>query len=150
MNGGDPYVHDSVSCHRSCGYRGEYLPTPEGSRPNICRLRKDRGLTVRDLQHYFGFEEPQAIYKWQRGQSLPSVDNLYALSALLQVPMNEIIISTSHIVSWEQQAAACCSGLFMGNGRISKPLRSLSACTHRPAAILLDGRSPWVNKRLHK
>ena len=95
---------------------------PVATGANICRLRKDRGLTVRDLQHYFGFEEPQAIYKWQRGQSLPSVDNLYALSALLQVPMNEIIISTSHIVSfstshivsWEQQAAACCSGLFMG------------------------------------
>ena len=72
---------------------------PVATGANICRLRKDRGLTVRDLQHYFGFEEPQAIYKWQRGQSLPSVDNLYALSALLQVPMNEIIISTSHIVS---------------------------------------------------
>ncbi len=71
---------------------------PVATGANICRLRKDRGLTVRDLQHYFGFEEPQAIYKWQRGQSLPSVDNLYALSALLQVPMNEIIISTSHIV----------------------------------------------------
>ena len=79
---------------------------PVATGANICRLRKDRGLTVRDLQHYFGFEEPQAIYKWQRGQSLPSVDNLYALSALLQVPMNEIIISTSHIVSWEQQGAA--------------------------------------------
>ena len=76
---------------------------PVATGANICRLRKDRGLTVRDLQHYFGFE----------GQSLPSVDNLYALSALLQVPMNEIIISTSHIVSLEQQAAACCSGLFM-------------------------------------
>ena len=75
---------------------------PVATGANICRLRKDRGLTVRDLQHYFGFEEPQAIYKWQR------------LSALLQVPMNEIIISTSHIVSCEQQAAACCSGLFMG------------------------------------
>ena len=82
---------------------------PVATGANICRLRKDRGLTVRDLQHYFGFEEPQAIYS----QSLPSVDNLYALSALLQVPMNEIIISTSHIVSLEQQAAACCSGLFM-------------------------------------
>ena len=81
---------------------------PVATGANICRLRKDRGLTVRDLQHYFGFEEPQAIYKWQRGQSLPSVDNLYALSALLQ-----IIISTSHIVSLEQQAVACCSGLFM-------------------------------------
>ena len=80
---------------------------------NIRRLRKNRGLTVRDLQHYFGFEEPQAIYKWQRGQSLPSVDNLYALSALLQVPMNDILVSTSHIVSFEQQAAACCSGYFM-------------------------------------
>ena len=37
MNGGDPYVHDSVSCHRSCGYRGEYLPAPEGSRPDSPR-----------------------------------------------------------------------------------------------------------------
>ena len=43
---------------------------PVATGANICRLRKDRGLTVRDLQHYFGFEEPQAIYKWQRGQSL--------------------------------------------------------------------------------
>ena len=48
---------------------------PVATGANICRLRKDRGLTVRDLQHYFGFEEPQAIYKWQRGQSLPSVDH---------------------------------------------------------------------------
>ena len=38
---------------------------------NIRRLRVERGMTVRDLQKYFGFEEPQAIYKWQRGQSLP-------------------------------------------------------------------------------
>ena len=36
---------------------------PVATGANICRLRKDRGLTVRDLQHYFGFEEPQAIYK---------------------------------------------------------------------------------------
>ena len=33
---------------------------------NIARLRKDRGMTVRDLQSWFGFEEPQAIYKWQK------------------------------------------------------------------------------------
>ena len=46
---------------------------------NIRRLRLERGLTVRDLQSYFGFEEPRAIYKWQSGQTLPSVDNLYAL-----------------------------------------------------------------------
>ena len=44
---------------------------------NIRRLREAKGLSIRDLQRFFGFEEPQAIYKWQRGQSLPTVDNLY-------------------------------------------------------------------------
>ena len=38
---------------------------------NILRLRKSRGLSVKDLQEYFGFEAPQAIYKWQSGISLP-------------------------------------------------------------------------------
>ena len=34
---------------------------------NIVRLRKECGLSVKDLQDYFGFECPQAIYKWQWG-----------------------------------------------------------------------------------
>ena len=59
---------------------------------NIVRLRKERGLSVRDIQSWFNFEEPRAIYKWQRGQTLPSVDNLYALSVLLNVPMDSVII----------------------------------------------------------
>ena len=82
---------------------------------NIIRLRKERGLTVRDLQAYFGFEEPQAIYKWQQGKSLPSVDNLYALGALLGVSMDEILVSRTpklNLVICEQQAGACCSPCF--------------------------------------
>ena len=59
---------------------------------NIRRLRLARGLTVRDVQRWFGFEEPQAIYKWQRGESLPTVDNLYALGSLLDVPMDRILV----------------------------------------------------------
>ena len=85
---------------------------PVATGENIVRLRKDRGLTVRDMQAYFGFEEPQAIYKWQRGKSLPSVDNLYALSALLDVPMDEILVTARpklNIIVCEQQAGACCS-----------------------------------------
>ena len=62
---------------------------------NIRRLREAKGLSIRDLQRFFGFEEPQAIYKWQRGQSLPTVDNLYALSALLGVPMNDILVAAN-------------------------------------------------------
>jgi len=92
---------------------------PVATGANIVRLRKERGLTVRDLQSYFGFEEPQAIYKWQRGQSLPSVDNLYALGALLDVTMDEILVQSRpklNIVRCEQQAvAACCSPLFLGH-----------------------------------
>lgn len=82
---------------------------PVATGANITRLRRERGFTVRDLQQFFGFEEPQAIYKWQRGQSLPSIDNLYALSALLHISMNEILVPSSHIDSLEQQASACCS-----------------------------------------
>lgn len=78
---------------------------------NIKRLRIERGLTVRDLQRYFGFEEPQAIYKWQRGQSLPSVDNLYALGKLLGLSMDEILVPgrIHSRISIEQQEESCCS-----------------------------------------
>ncbi len=67
----------------------------EATGANIVRLRKARGLTVRDVQAYFGFEEPQAVYKWQQGKCLPTVDNLYALGALLEVPMDRILVPVS-------------------------------------------------------
>ena len=66
---------------------------PVATGANICRLRKDRGLTVRDLQQYFGFEEPQAIYKWQWGDTLPDIDNLLALSILLETDIEDILIT---------------------------------------------------------
>lgn len=86
---------------------------PVATGNNIRRLRMERGLTVRALQSYFGFEEPRAIYKWQKGESLPTVDNLYALGALFEVPMDQILVPVIklHIVS-EQQAEPCCSNLF--------------------------------------
>lgn len=82
---------------------------------NIRRLRLEHGLTVRDLQNYFGFEEPQAIYKWQRGESLPSVDNLYALGNLLDTPMDQILIpvTTKLHIYGEQQGESCCSSHFI-------------------------------------
>ncbi len=69
---------------------------------NILSLRKEKGLSVRDLQAFFGFEEPQAIYRWQYGKTLPSVDNLYALSMILGVPMERILIPLP-IPSFEQE-----------------------------------------------
>lgn len=66
----------------------------EATGKNILRLRQAKGLTVRDMQGYFRFEEPRAIYKWQSGQCLPTVDNLLALSHLLEVNIEEILVST--------------------------------------------------------
>lgn len=63
---------------------------------NICILREQRGISVRELQRILGFATPQAIYKWQHGESLPTVDNLVALSAILSVPI-EAILATSTV-----------------------------------------------------
>ena len=60
---------------------------------NIANLRKKAGLSVKDLQTAFGFGTPQAIYKWQQGMALPSVDNLVALASLLGVKVDDIIVT---------------------------------------------------------
>ena len=58
---------------------------------NICILRKRSGVSVRELQELLGFATPQAIYKWQHGISLPTVDNLVALASILDVSVEEIL-----------------------------------------------------------
>ena len=59
---------------------------------NITRLRANAGLTVKDLQDVFGFSTPQAIYKWQRGTALPTVDNLVVLAAVFGVKIDDILL----------------------------------------------------------
>ena len=60
---------------------------------NIGRLRKQAGLSVRDLQDVFGFATPQAIYKWQQGVALPTIDNLVVLATVLQVRLDDILVT---------------------------------------------------------
>ncbi len=59
---------------------------------NIVQLRVRAGFTVRDLQDVFGFGTPQAIYKWQRGDTLPTVDNLAVLAILFGVKIDDILV----------------------------------------------------------
>ena len=59
---------------------------------NIERLRRAAGLTVKDVQDVFGFSTPQAIYKWQRGTALPTLDNLVVLAAVFGVTLDELIV----------------------------------------------------------
>ena len=57
---------------------------------NIIKLREES-------QNIFGFATPQAIYKWQHGTALPTIDNLIVLSAVFKVSMEEIIIVQTKI-----------------------------------------------------
>lgn len=64
---------------------------------NIAYYRKEQGLSVKDLQNIFGFTAPNAIYKWQKGKSIPTVDNLIILSALFKVSLDDIIAVQKNI-----------------------------------------------------
>jgi len=59
---------------------------------NIAKMRQNAGLTVKDLQIFFGFATPQAIYKWQHGAAMPTIDNLVALAMIFGVTMDDIIV----------------------------------------------------------
>ena len=65
---------------------------------NINRLRKQANLSVKDLQNIFGFATPQAIYKWQQGAALPSIDNLVVLAVVLQVSLDDILVVNTVIL----------------------------------------------------
>jgi transcriptional regulator with XRE-family HTH domain len=64
---------------------------------NIAKMRQNAGLTVKDLQIFFGFATPQAIYKWQHGTAMPTIDNLVALAMIFGVTMDEIIVVDTDI-----------------------------------------------------
>ncbi len=79
---------------------------------NIYRLRVSRGYSVGDIQRYFGFAAPQAIYKWENGQTLPSTDNLYDLSHLFGIPMEAILVPRKYVVGSQPRDSSCGSGFF--------------------------------------
>jgi len=64
---------------------------------NIMELRVAAGLSVKDLQDIFGFATPQAIYKWQHGTTLPTIDNLVVLASVFHVHMDDILILDSNV-----------------------------------------------------
>jgi len=58
----------------------------------IKSLRIESGYTVRDLQDIFGFEYPQAVYSWEHGKNVPTVDNLLVLARLFETSIEEIVV----------------------------------------------------------
>jgi transcriptional regulator with XRE-family HTH domain len=71
----------------------QYAVLPKETGERIKYLMNLRGLTTKDIQKVMGFTGTQAVYKWQEGKSLPTVDNLVILSALFGVSMNDILVT---------------------------------------------------------
>ena len=59
---------------------------------NIKKVMKLKGLTVKDIQGFLQLASPQGIYHWFVGKSMPTLDNLYALSELFCVPVDLLLI----------------------------------------------------------
>lgn len=58
---------------------------------NLRRIMDKQGLSVKDVQEYLGLGSVQSIYHWISGKSMPTIDNLYALSYLFHLPLEEIV-----------------------------------------------------------
>lgn len=58
---------------------------------NLRRIMDEHGFTVKDVQQYLGLGSVQSVYHWLNGLSMPTVDNLYALSHLFQVPVDDML-----------------------------------------------------------
>ena len=68
------------------------------TRKRIKELLHHNGYTVKDIQEIMGFENPQAVYKWISGKSLPSLDNFLILSKVLHTNIEDILVVDGDIV----------------------------------------------------
>ena len=60
----------------------------------IHSLMIKNGYTVKELQEILGLACPQSVYKWIHGKTLPSVDNLYRISKIFHVHMEDMLVET--------------------------------------------------------
>jgi len=63
------------------------------------RMIANAGYSVKDIQEYLHLSCPQPVYRWFKGKTLPTVDHLYALSQLLKVHMEELLVpKNTHVL----------------------------------------------------
>ena len=104
---------------------------------NINRLRKLAGVSVKDLQDVFGFATPQAIYKWQHGTAMPTIDNLVVLAAVFGVTIDEILVVDDN-THWLGAADSLgCKNDIRNDSSIFK-CEDLSASSHSTLNFITD------------
>lgn len=76
----------------------------------IKEVREKKGITVKTLQMFLGFNEPVSIYKWQRGECLPTFDNMYAMACLFGVGIDDLLVGN------RQEVVFVCAPWARSNG----------------------------------
>ena len=66
---------------------------------NLRKIMDMRGLTPKDVQDYLELNCVQSVYRWLEGINMPTIDNLYALSELLQVPIDRIVCGNRAVIA---------------------------------------------------
>ena len=69
---------------------------------NLRRIMDKRGIEAKYIQEYLNLSSIQSIYNWLNGLNMPTIDNLYALSQLLQVPIDEIVCGNRKAIMAEK------------------------------------------------
>ncbi len=66
---------------------------PAATGANIKAIAKARGMKIADIQDAFGFNTPQAIFKWFRGDAMPTIDNMVIMANIFGVKIDDIIVT---------------------------------------------------------
>lgn len=71
------------------------------------RIMDERGLSVKDVQQYLELGSVQSVYHWLNGLSMPTIDNLYALSELFQMPIDDLVCGNRDNVFAYKSGSQC-------------------------------------------
>ena len=59
---------------------------------NLRKIRRERALSAVKVSELVGLTSPQAVYRWERGETLPTMDNLVILASVYHMTVDEIIV----------------------------------------------------------
>ena len=59
---------------------------------NIKNMMKARNIKATDIQEMCGFGTPQAVFKWMRGDCMPTIDNMIIIADMFGCTMDDIVV----------------------------------------------------------
>ena len=84
-------------------YRPVINVAATAARIKECRIRA--GYSVREIQSIFNFSSPEAVYSWEKGKYLPSIDNMIVIADVYGVTIDDFIICDAVEIACELTVA---------------------------------------------